>query len=229
MNFITLTETKEIALEFGLTVKSASAGNSTECASITFTDGITDFTFDKTAAGSWVHEDFSKDENWGYMSSGIGLTNSVNLSYRQLLHSAAPHNSFDTVAEMLTRIITDLGCKLPASVHKVVKAVRPLGLGVSVGDIGFDGVDNRLIACFTVRSFDEAGNETVTHESEFIDLEVGLLVLNDTDSNMFHWSKLSSDMQREANSLVNKWLRANPIDDDFLQSFRDAVEEQEAA
>lgn len=101
------------------------------------------------------------------------------------------------------------------------------GPEIVVEDISVEDVEGDLMATFRVRQIAENGDEVVTDAGEWIDYEDGLL--DGQHSNLGSCGELSWDAKDKVYNLVEAYLRANPIDDDLLESYQLAAESRQEA
>ncbi len=224
MKYIKIDEIRTISERYGLSVKTVSVFDGGLQASITFSNGEDDFKFDKGRAGGWFSEEFSKDSRWGYTLAGSTGGLDVNLDYWQLLKSEDPCGDFDTIEEMLDAISSRYELDSPAI---DVDLDRVLALGAFVEDIEIADIDGELAATFFVRSFDSDSNESVFRGREWIDLNDGLLSNQDSSDLYRQISGEPIDLSDPAlfavYAILNDHLSTDPIDDDFLESYRETV------
>lgn len=83
-----------------------------------------------------------------------------------------------------------------------------------------------LFAFFDVKLTDEDGDVQHISAGEWIDLDDGLLVHLDRDSNL-NVNTDDIDDIREVWDQVNNWLRENPISEETLEEYRIAKAERE--
>lgn len=101
------------------------------------------------------------------------------------------------------------------------------GPEIVVENIRIKDEDGDLFAHFTVRQIDQYGDETATNTGEWIDYEDGLLEA--VDSNLACSGHFDRDERAEIHSIVNDHLRANPINEDLLESYQQAAEARHEA
>ncbi|HHV66472.1 MAG TPA: hypothetical protein GXX48_02305 [Ochrobactrum intermedium] len=224
MKYIKIDEIRTISERYGLSVKTVSVFDGGLQASITFSNGEDDFKFDKGRAGGWFSEEFSKDSRWGYTLAGSTGGLHVNLDYWQLLKSEDSCGHFATIEEMLGAISSRYeldGAAIDVDLDRV------LALGVFVEDIEIEDIEGELAATFVVRSFDADSNESVFRGHEWIDLNDGLLSNKDS-SDLYRQIggepiDLSDSALFAVYALLNDHLSTDPIEYDFLESYREAA------
>lgn len=224
MKYIKIDEIRTISERYGLSVKTVSVFDGGLQASITFSNGEDDFKFDKGRAGGWFSEEFSKDSRWGYTLAGSNGGLNVNLQYWHLLDSDSPQGDFDTFEEMLDEISSRYEIERPDIEEDLD---RVLALGVFVEDIEIEDIDGELAATFDVRSFDATSNDIVFRGGEWIDLNDGLLSNKDSSDLYRQIRGESTDLSHPAlltvYAILNDHFSTDPLDDDFLESYREAV------
>lgn len=104
------------------------------------------------------------------------------------------------------------------------------GPEIVVEDIRIEENEGDLFAYFTVRQIEWNGDETSTSTGEWIDYEDGHL-LDSVDSNFYvnHRGEFGDDGEDKIYGIVNDHLRANPIDEDLLESYQQAAEARHEA
>lgn len=100
--------------------------------------------------------------------------------------------------------------------------VHYTGPGIIVEDIGVEGIEGDLMATFKVREIDENGDEIIHHTGEWIDYEDGLL--GATYPNLGGNGEFTDDEKDQIYRIVNDHFRANPIDEDLLETYQQAAE-----
>lgn len=223
MSNITMEEIKAVAEGYGLFVKSVSLFEGNTRASITFSNGDDDFKFDKGNSGAWLSKEFSRDKQWGYFDGCSTGGLNVNILYWHLLESEKPYGSFNTVEEMLGIIASEYGLNIPDS---QIDLKRDLALGVFVDDFRIEDIDGKLAVKFIVESFDVDGKRSVYQGTEWIDLNDGLLSNKDCSDlySTICGDKLTEEELAEVYNFVRIYLREESLDEDFLESYRDAAE-----